>query len=287
MGTQGNKPCHWVHIAAPKSQGTIVLLVQQLQRATNNWSSNLVFYTVNQCSLGYIRAVITGALLVQEFCDLWFWAVIQSAYGTVTYRMATWCGVLRHTRQQTLSLAALLMVSQLWYEPLSVNCKWIVIWSVLFWATCDISAWSCVLKCDDKVWNKGNQTLLPTQGFLMSVNFWLVCKQSKCLLISMCLLTCWFQQHCGSWLMVMIALYNTIFCSRADSLCLHAILHGWITFCGASEKKIHCSGVLTANAWLVPHKTAAALAIQPCHFMQSHMCKVYACLPVTCHLHFW
>ena len=21
--------------------------------------------------------------------------------------------------------------------------------------------------------------------------------------------------------------------------------------------------------------------------MQSHMCKVYACLPVTCHLHFW
>ena len=70
MGTQGNKPCHWVHIAAPKSQGTIVLLVQQLQRATNNWSSNLVFYTVNQCSLGYIRAVITGALLVQEFCDL-------------------------------------------------------------------------------------------------------------------------------------------------------------------------------------------------------------------------
>ena len=25
----------------------------------------------------------------------------------------------------------------------------------------------------------------------------------------------------------------------------------------------------------------------PCHFMQSHMCKVYACLSVTCHLHFW
>ena len=27
--------------------------------------------------------------------------------------------------------------------------------------------------------------------------------------------------------------------------------------------------------------------IQPCHFMQSHICKVYACLAVTCHLHFW
>ena len=25
----------------------------------------------------------------------------------------------------------------------------------------------------------------------------------------------------------------------------------------------------------------------PCHFMQSHIHKVYACLPVTCHLHFW
>ena len=25
----------------------------------------------------------------------------------------------------------------------------------------------------------------------------------------------------------------------------------------------------------------------PCHSMQSHICKVYACLAVTCHLHFW
>ena len=25
----------------------------------------------------------------------------------------------------------------------------------------------------------------------------------------------------------------------------------------------------------------------PCHFMQSHICKVYVCLAVTCHLHFW
>ena len=27
--------------------------------------------------------------------------------------------------------------------------------------------------------------------------------------------------------------------------------------------------------------------IQPCHFKQSHIHKVYACLAVTCHLHFW
>ena len=25
----------------------------------------------------------------------------------------------------------------------------------------------------------------------------------------------------------------------------------------------------------------------PCYFMQSHIRKVYACLAVTCHLHFW
>ena len=25
----------------------------------------------------------------------------------------------------------------------------------------------------------------------------------------------------------------------------------------------------------------------PCHFMQCHIRKVYACLAVTCHLHFW
>ena len=58
---------------------------------------------------------------------------------------------------------------------------------------------------------------------------------------------------------------------------------------------IHRSGVLTALAWLVPHETAAISARvlctpynhAPCHFMQSHIRKVYACLAVTCHLHFW
>ena len=53
--------------------------------------------------------------------------------------------------------------------------------------------------------------------------------------------------------------------------------------------------MLTALAWLVPHGTAAVSAHvlctpynhAPCHFMQSHIRKVYACLAVTCHLHFW
>ena len=55
----------------------------------------------------------------------------------------------------------------------------------------------------------------------------------------------------------------------------------------------HRSGVLTALAWLVPHETAARRVLctpynhAPCHFMQRDICKVYACLAVTFHLHFW
>ena len=57
----------------------------------------------------------------------------------------------------------------------------------------------------------------------------------------------------------------------------------------------HRSGVLTALAWLVSHETAAVSAQvpytpynhAPCDFMQSHIRKVYVCLAVTCHLHFW
>ena len=61
---------------------------------------------------------------------------------------------------------------------------------------------------------------------------------------------------------------------------------------------IHRSGVLTALAWLVPQESAAResqsrrVLCTPynhatCHFMQSHIRKVYACLAVTCYLHFW
>ena len=32
---------------------------------------------------------------------------------------------------------------------------------------------------------------------------------------------------------------------------------------------------------------SSVYTIQPCHFMQSHIRKVYACLAVTCCLHFW
>ena len=61
---------------------------------------------------------------------------------------------------------------------------------------------------------------------------------------------------------------------------------------------IHQSGVLTALAWLVPQESAARESQSrrvlctpynhaPCHFMQSHIRKVSACLAVTCHLRFW
>ena len=33
--------------------------------------------------------------------------------------------------------------------------------------------------------------------------------------------------------------------------------------------------------------TSSVYTIQPCHFMQSYMHKVYACLAATCYLHFW
>ena len=81
----------------------------------------------------------------------------------------------------------------------------------------------------------------------------------------------------------------------ADSLHLHVVLHEWLALYSFFFLNIHQSGVLTALAWLVPHEMAAISAqvlctpynYAPCHFMQSHIHKVYVCLAVTCHLHFW
>ena len=92
----------------------------------------------------------------------------------------------------------------------------------------------------------------------------------------------------------MIALFSALL-SRLTVLACGST---WVTslvarFCFVLN--IHWSGVLTALAWLVPHETAA-ISVQvlctpynhaPCHFKQSHIRKMYACLAVTCHLHFW
>ena len=75
--------------------------------------------------------------------------------------------------------------------------------------------------------------------------------------------------------------------------CMWFYVSDWLFI--ARFLNIHRSGVLTALAWLVPHETAAVSAQvlctpynhEPRHFMQSHIRKMYACLAVICHLHFW
>ena len=47
--------------------------------------------------------------------------------------------------------------------------------------------------------------------------------------------------------------------------------HGWCHMKLLPSRRVLCT----------PHNHAL------CHFMQSHIRKVYACLAVTCHLHFW
>ena len=94
------------------------------------------------------------------------------------------------------------------------------------------------------------------------------------------------------WLMIAyIALFSALL-SRLTALACGST---WVTSCIAYFLNIHRSGVLTALAWLVLHETAAISAQVLCtpynhaprHFMQSHICKVHACLAITCHLHFW
>ena len=91
-------------------------------------------------------------------------------------------------------------------------------------------------------------------------------------------------------------LCSAILRSRADSLRSHVILHEWIAFYSAFLN-IHQSGILTALAWLVPQNLLSESQSRrvlctpsnhaPCHFMQSHIRKAYACLAVTRHLRFW
>ena len=90
-------------------------------------------------------------------------------------------------------------------------------------------------------------------------------------------------------------LYSAILCSRAVSLhshvILHEILHEWLAYFIArfliSTEVVYWHGWCRMNllpSWRIlctPYNHA------PCHFMQSHIRKVYACLAVTCHLHFW
>ena len=72
------------------------------------------------------------------------------------------------------------------------------------------------------------------------------------------------------------------------------ILHEWIAFYSAFLNQ--STKVVYLQRWhgwchmkLLPswHVLCTPYNHTSCHFMQSHIRKVYARLPVTCHLHFW
>ena len=86
-------------------------------------------------------------------------------------------------------------------------------------------------------------------------------------------------------------LYSTILCSWADSLRSHVILHEWIAFYSAFWN-IHGSDVYLQcwHGWChmkLLRVLCTPYNYAPCHFMQSQLRKVYACLAVTCHPRFW
>ena len=94
-----------------------------------------------------------------------------------------------------------------------------------------------------------------------------------------------------------IALFSALL-TRLTALALWFCMSDWLfvaRFFVCLFLNIHRSAVLSALAWLVPHETAAVSARilctpynhAPSHFMQNRIRKVYVCLAVTCHLHFW
>ena len=99
---------------------------------------------------------------------------------------------------------------------------------------------------------------------------------------------CFGQSCCCCWLL----LYSVILHSQADSLCLHAIVHErwafYVFWISTEVVYLQCwhgwCHIKLLSSWYVlctPYNYA------PCHFMQSHICKVHAYFAVTCHLHFW
>ena len=89
-------------------------------------------------------------------------------------------------------------------------------------------------------------------------------------------------------------LYIAILRSRADSPRSHVILHEWTAFYSAFVWI--STEVVYLQRWpgwchvkLLPCRRVLCTPYNhaPCHFMQSHIRKVYACLAVTCHLRFW
>ena len=87
-------------------------------------------------------------------------------------------------------------------------------------------------------------------------------------------------------------LYSAFRRSRADSLRSHVILYEWI----ALPRFWISTEVVYLQRWpgwcymkLLPPRRVLCTSYThtPCHFMQSHIHKVHACLVVTGHLNFW
>ena len=81
--------------------------------------------------------------------------------------------------------------------------------------------------------------------------------------------------------------------SRADSLRSCVILHERLAFYSAFLADPPVVYLQRWHGWchmkLLPSRRVLCTPNNhaPCHFMQSHIREVYACLAVTCHLHFW
>ena len=90
-----------------------------------------------------------------------------------------------------------------------------------------------------------------------------------------------------------LVLYSAILRSQADSLRSHVILHEWLAYFIA--RFLISTEVVYLQRWhgwcymnLLPSRRVLCTPYNhaPCHFMQRHIRKLYACLAVTCHLHF-
>ena len=118
--------------------------------------------------------------------------------------------------------------------------------------------------------------------------------KSVCMLLCVCVCVCACAHVCVCvWLLIA---YKVLFSALLSRLTVLACGATWvISFLWWVLISTKVVSVLTALAWLVPQETAAVSAHvlctpynhAPCHFMQSHIHKVYECLAVTCHLHFW
>ena len=107
---------------------------------------------------------------------------------------------------------------------------------------------------------------------------------------------CWVWFTAGvrnPWSYYWSLLYRAIPCSRADSLHSHVILQEWIAFIARFLISTEVVYLQRWHGWchmkLLPSQCVLCTPDNQasCHFMQSHICKVYVCLAVTCHLHFW